>query len=78
MESAQARTAFVNSGVLLAEQHGFDGVDIAWQFPKIKPKKIRSSWGKNLNISEYYNEKVVIFFFCHFYYFYIFISLNNT
>lgn len=45
LESAQARTSFVNSGVLLAEQHGFDGVDIAWQFARIKPKKIRSSWG---------------------------------
>ncbi|CAK1588604.1 unnamed protein product [Parnassius mnemosyne] len=45
LESPQARTAFVNSGVLLAEQHGFDGIDLAWQFPKIKPKKIRSTWG---------------------------------
>ncbi|XP_063393154.1 chitinase-like protein EN03 isoform X2 [Cydia fagiglandana] len=45
LESPQARTAFVNSGVLLAEQHGFDGIDLAWQFPRIKPKKIRSTWG---------------------------------
>nr|WCL15183.1 imaginal disc growth factor protein [Yponomeuta evonymella] len=45
LESPQARTAFVNSGVLLAEQHGFDGIDLAWQFPRIKPKKIRSGWG---------------------------------
>ncbi|CAG4955528.1 unnamed protein product [Colias eurytheme] len=45
LESPQARTAFVNSGVLLAEQHGFDGVDLAWQFPRIKPKKIRSTFG---------------------------------
>ncbi|CAH2034696.1 unnamed protein product, partial [Iphiclides podalirius] len=45
LESPQARTAFVNSGVLLAEQYGFDGIDLAWQFPKIKPKKIRSTWG---------------------------------
>ncbi|XP_041987933.1 chitinase-like protein EN03 isoform X2 [Aricia agestis] len=45
LESPQARTAFVNSGVLLAEQHGFDGIDLAWQFAKIKPKKIRSTWG---------------------------------
>ncbi|GBP97637.1 Chitinase-like protein EN03 [Eumeta japonica] len=45
LESPQARTAFVNSGVLLAEQYGFDGVDLAWQFYKIKPKKIRSTWG---------------------------------
>ncbi|KAF9804848.1 hypothetical protein SFRURICE_007751 [Spodoptera frugiperda] len=45
LESPQARTAFVNSGVLLAEQHGFDGIDLAWQFPKYKPKKIRSTWG---------------------------------
>ncbi|KAG6446533.1 chitinase-like protein EN03 [Manduca sexta] len=45
LESPQARTAFVNSGVLLAEQHGFDGIDLAWQFPRIKPKKVRSTWG---------------------------------
>lgn len=45
LESPQARTAFVNSGVLLAEQHGFDGIDLAWQLPKAKPKKIRSTWG---------------------------------
>lgn len=45
LESPQARTAFVNSGVLLAEQHGFDGIDLAWQFAKVKPKKIRSTWG---------------------------------
>nr|ABC79625.1 imaginal disc growth factor-like protein [Mamestra brassicae] len=45
LESPQARTAFVNSGVLLAEQHGFDGIDLAWQFAKYKPKKIRSTWG---------------------------------
>ncbi|XP_026500810.1 chitinase-like protein EN03 isoform X4 [Vanessa tameamea] len=45
LESPTARTAFVNSGVLLAEQHGFDGIDLAWQFARIKPKKIRSTWG---------------------------------
>ncbi|KAL4717696.1 hypothetical protein ACJJTC_000845 [Scirpophaga incertulas] len=45
LESPQARTAFVNSGVLLADQHGFDGIDLAWQFARIKPKKIRSTWG---------------------------------
>ncbi|CAH2228793.1 jg21991, partial [Pararge aegeria aegeria] len=44
LESPQARTAFVNSGVLLAEQHGFDGIDLAWQFPRIKPKKLRSTF----------------------------------
>nr|XP_034839343.1 chitinase-like protein EN03 isoform X1 [Maniola hyperantus] len=45
LESPQARTAFVNSAVLLAEQHGFDGVDLAWQFARIKPKKIRGTLG---------------------------------
>nr|QFZ95581.1 imaginal disc growth factor [Thaumetopoea pityocampa] len=45
LESPQARTAFVNSAVLLSDQHGFDGIDLAWQFAKIKPKKIRSTWG---------------------------------
>lgn len=46
LESSQARTAFVNSAVLLAEQHGFDGIDVAWQFPRVKPKKVRSTWGE--------------------------------
>lgn len=45
LESPQARTAFVNSAVLLADQHNFDGIDVAWQFAKFKPKKIRSTWG---------------------------------
>nr|QFZ95587.1 imaginal disc growth factor [Acanthobrahmaea europaea] len=45
LESPQARTAFVNSAVLLADQYGFEGIDLAWQFPRVKPKKIRSSWG---------------------------------
>ena len=45
LESAQARTALVNSGVVLAQQYDFDGIDLAWQFPKYKPKKIRSGWG---------------------------------
>ncbi|KAJ0183941.1 hypothetical protein K1T71_000364 [Dendrolimus kikuchii] len=45
LESPQAITAFTNSAVLLAEQYGFDGIDLAWQFAKTKPKKIRSTWG---------------------------------
>ncbi|CAB3225965.1 unnamed protein product [Arctia plantaginis] len=45
LESPQARTAFVNSGVLLAERYNFDGIDLSWQFAKYKPKKIRSTWG---------------------------------
>nr|QTY40899.1 venom polypeptide precursor [Doratifera vulnerans] len=45
LESAQARTSFINSGVVLVDQYGFDGIDLAWQFPRIKPKKIRSTWG---------------------------------
>lgn len=45
LESPQARTAFVNSAVLLAEQYGFNGIDLAWQFYKTKPKKIRSTLG---------------------------------
>ncbi|XP_059054485.1 chitinase-like protein EN03 [Achroia grisella] len=45
LESAQARTTFVNSGVLLVQQYGFDGIDLAWQFPRIKPKKLRSTLG---------------------------------
>lgn len=46
LESSTGRISFTNSINVLLKQYGFDGVDLAFQFPKIKPKKIRSSVGK--------------------------------
>lgn len=37
--------AFVNSAHTLVKSFGFDGLDLAWEFPETKPKKIRSSLG---------------------------------
>lgn len=33
---------FVNSAHTLIKTYGFDGIDLAWEFPTTKPKKIRS------------------------------------
>lgn len=32
---------FVNSAHTLVKTYGFDGIDLAWEFPTTKPKKIR-------------------------------------
>jgi len=45
LESSTGRIAFTNSVNVLLKSHGFDGLDLAFQFPKMKPKKIRSSIG---------------------------------
>nr|QFZ95576.1 imaginal disc growth factor [Hepialus humuli] len=45
LESPEARTKFINSAVQLTKQYGFDGLDIAWEFPENKPKKIRGAIG---------------------------------
>ncbi|XP_055640235.1 chitinase-like protein Idgf4 [Toxorhynchites rutilus septentrionalis] len=46
LESGQGRTAFVNSVYSLLKTYEFDGLDIAWQFPQSKPKRIRGWTGK--------------------------------
>jgi len=43
--SNTGKIAFVNSVNVLLKGYGFDGLDLAFQFPKVKPKKIRSSVG---------------------------------
>ncbi|XP_066141892.1 chitinase-like protein Idgf4 isoform X1 [Euwallacea fornicatus] len=51
LESVETRLAFVNSAHNLVKTYGFDGLDLAWEFPETKPKKIRnkiSSWFVNL------------------------------
>nr|QFZ95574.1 imaginal disc growth factor [Oligotricha striata] len=45
VETPEARTAFINSAVVILKNYGFDGLDLAWEFPKNKPKKIRGTFG---------------------------------
>lgn len=46
VESPEARTSFINSAVVILKNYGFDGLDLAWEWPKNKPKKIRGALGK--------------------------------
>lgn len=39
------QTAFINSVYSLVRSYGFDGVDLAFQFPKNKPRKVHSDVG---------------------------------
>jgi GH18 family chitinase len=45
LESSTGRISFTNSINVILKTYGFDGLDLAFQFPKIKPKKIRSAVG---------------------------------
>lgn len=45
LENPTGRTRFVNTVYSLVKTYGFDGLDIAWQFPKNKPKKVHSGLG---------------------------------
>lgn len=45
LESMGARQSFINSAYSMIKTYDFDGIDLAWQFPPNKPKKIRSSLG---------------------------------
>ncbi|XP_023176692.1 chitinase-like protein Idgf4 [Drosophila hydei] len=45
LESSNARIPFINSAHSLVKTYGFDGLDLAWQFPKNKPKKVHSGIG---------------------------------
>lgn len=46
LENGGSRTAFVNSVHSLLKTYEFDGLDMAWQFPQTKPKRIRGWSGK--------------------------------
>ena len=46
LETSPSRISFINSVYELIKSYEFDGLDLAFEFPKIKPKKIRSSAGK--------------------------------
>nr|CAD7595854.1 unnamed protein product [Timema genevievae] len=45
LETQESRTAFQNSARTLIRQYGFDGLDLAWQFPEIRVKKERGTFG---------------------------------
>lgn len=45
LESSTGRISFTNSVNVILKQFGFDGLDLAFQFPKNKPKKVRSTIG---------------------------------
>lgn len=44
-ETPEARTRFINSVVRLLNVYKFDGIDLAWQFPEVKVKKQRGTFG---------------------------------
>ncbi|XP_061400487.1 chitinase-like protein Idgf2 [Musca vetustissima] len=49
LEGGRARqTAFINSAYSLVRSYGFDGIDLAYQFPKNKPRKVHSKVGQAL------------------------------
>lgn len=45
LESNTAKISFANSVNDVLKKYKFDGLDLAFQFPKMKPKKIRSTLG---------------------------------
>ncbi|XP_060663133.1 chitinase-like protein Idgf4 [Drosophila nasuta] len=45
LESSNARIPFINSAHSLVKTYGFDGLDLGWQFPKNKPKKVHNGIG---------------------------------
>ncbi|XP_011138223.1 chitinase-like protein Idgf4 [Harpegnathos saltator] len=44
-ETSEGRTKFINSVNRLLNDYDFDGIDLAWQFPPVRPKKQRSTLG---------------------------------
>lgn len=45
LENPTGRMRFINTAYALVKTYGFDGIDIAWQFPKNKPKKVHGGFG---------------------------------
>lgn len=45
LENPIGRQRFINTIYALVKTYGFDGVDMAYQFPKNKPKKVHSGLG---------------------------------
>ncbi|KAK9878477.1 hypothetical protein WA026_022119 [Henosepilachna vigintioctopunctata] len=45
LESSALRTTFINSAYEMVKKYGFEGIDLAWEFPETKAKKVRSKIG---------------------------------
>jgi chitinase len=45
LENSGSRIAFINSAYSIIKTYDFDGIDLAWQFPPNKPKKIKGTIG---------------------------------
>nr|QFZ95571.1 imaginal disc growth factor [Plectrocnemia conspersa] len=45
LETQESRAAFIDSVGVILKNYQFDGLDLAWQFPTNKPKKIRGKLG---------------------------------
>lgn len=45
LESSAARLTVINSAYELVKSYDFDGIDLSWEFPPVKPKKKRSTLG---------------------------------
>jgi chitinase len=43
LESSGGRVSFINSAYTLLKTYEFDGLDLSWEFPQTKPKKIRGA-----------------------------------
>lgn len=48
LETPKSRTKFASSISEMAKENGFDGVDLAWQFPVVTEKKEKNTWGEPL------------------------------
>lgn len=46
LESQESRIQFVNSAFSYLRMNGFDGLDLAWEFPETEPIRIRNIFGK--------------------------------
>lgn len=49
LESSGARIAFINSAYTMVKSYNFDGLDLAWEFPVVRPVKIRGTIGSIWN-----------------------------
>ncbi|CAK9826483.1 Chitinase-like protein Idgf4 [Anthophora retusa] len=63
-ETVEARSKFINSVNRLLNDYDFDGIDLAWQFPPVKVKKQRGTFGsiwhglkKTLGYGKFKDEK---------------------
>ncbi|KAL6261127.1 hypothetical protein P5V15_008656 [Pogonomyrmex californicus] len=63
-ETSEGRMKFINSVNRLLNDYDFDGIDLAWQFPPVKPKKNRGTFSsiwhgikKKLGYGKFKDEK---------------------